>query len=206
MKRTALCLSLMTALSVSGLLPSAQAKVTSPNNAPIAEIVDEKIGNKTFAVSRMTVNARPEHVWAVLTDYSNAPEVFENLKKCEVLEDKGNSKVVRHVIHPSGFPGTFDYTIEIKEVAPKMMEWHRIRGAFKEVDGYWKLESVNGGRGTHVTYSAYINGGFFLPQPLIREQIRDDIPGVMSALKTKAERAATQQIARQVDSGRSRND
>lgn len=65
-------------------------------------------------------------------------------------------------------------------------------GAFKEVDGYWKLEPIEGGHSTLVTYSAYVNGGFFMPQPLVKRQCKIDMPQIMSTLRSEAE---TPQIA-----------
>lgn len=152
-------------------------------------ITEEIINGKKFSVTRLIVRAKPEAVWQVLTDYANAPKVFPQLKKCQVLEDHGTTKHIKHQIAPSGMPGTYEYIVEVKEVAPKTMEWHRISGSFKEVDGYWKLEPLEGGHSTQVTYSAYVNGGLFLPQPLVRHQIHQDMPGIMSCLKAQSEGA-----------------
>jgi Polyketide cyclase / dehydrase and lipid transport len=67
------------------------------------------------------------------------------------------------------------------------MEWHRISGDFKEVDGFWKLEPTELGRCTMVTYASHVNGGFFMPQLLIKRQLRNDMPTALTALKNKAE-------------------
>src|SRR5262249_40769339 len=101
---------------------------------------EEVIGKKTFEVARVQVKARPEKIWQILTDYNKAPVIFENLKKCEILKNDGSTKTVRHVIHPSGYPGTFNYILEVREIAPRTLEWHRLSGDFKEVDGFWRLE------------------------------------------------------------------
>ncbi|MBI4533494.1 MAG: SRPBCC family protein [Candidatus Melainabacteria bacterium] len=178
------------------------AKGRAQNAATTFEIVEQAIGGKIFSVSRMVVRARPEQVWQVLTDYDNASLVFPNLRKCQVVQDKGATKIVCHEVQPSGVPGTFKYVLEIKEIAPRMLEWHRVKGDFRDVDGLWKLEPSDGGRCTLVTYAAYVNGGLFMPQPLIRRQFRIDIPGVMAALKLKTETSVAQ-IARRVDATKS---
>jgi ribosome-associated toxin RatA of RatAB toxin-antitoxin module len=167
------------------------------------DLSEEEIGKKVFEVCRIQVKASPDKVWKVLTDYRNSPNVFPTMKKCEILKDKGNGvKVMRQIIHPVGCPGTFDYVVEVTGVAPKTLEWHRISGSFKEVDTYWKLEPVDGGRSTNVTYSSYINGGILLPSFLIRGQMKDDLPSVLTALKTTSEGAATSQIANRPENGR----
>jgi ribosome-associated toxin RatA of RatAB toxin-antitoxin module len=163
------------------------APVWAKNNSSASGVTEEIINGKQFCVSHATVNARPEIVWRILTDYANAPRVFPQLKKCQIVEDRGGTKLLRHQVAPSGLPGTYEYVVEVKESAPKSLEWHRVSGSFKEVDGFWKLEPLDGGRSTEVTYSAYVNGGLFIPPPLIRRQFRIDMPGIMASLKSQSE-------------------
>ena len=157
------------------------------------QVTEEQIDHKPYQVTRVLVKTRPEQVWQVLTDYNSAPSIFPTLKKCHVVSDKGQTKVIHYQIRPSGSFTSFEYDLEMKETPHKMVEWHRIAGDFKAVDGYWKLEPVDCGRSTVVTYATYCNGGMFLPQALIRRQSRIDLPQVMSALKAHAE--TTTQIA-----------
>jgi hypothetical protein len=83
------------------------------------------------------------------------------------------------------------------------MEWHRLSGDFKAVDGFWKLESLNDGRDTSVTYSSFVNGGFFIPQVLIKKQFRVEMPVVLSNLKNESEtKSDSIRIARKTDSSR----
>lgn len=161
-------------------------KVAMTSPAAIS-VVEEKIGERTYQVSRVLVKAKPEHVWQILADYDNAQFIFPCLKKCKVVKDRGRSKLVEHEICPKGIPGSFDYILEIKEVVNKRQDWHRVSGDFSEVEGFWKLDATEDGTSTLVTYASYVNGGLFIPQPLIKRQVRIDIPAVMNALKTHAE-------------------
>lgn len=173
------------------VMASAPAAAKSVDAGP-QKVTEEVINGKSFCVIKESIKARPEAVWQILTDYANATKVFPQLKKCHVVADHGSTKVLKHTVAPSGVPGTYEYTIELKESAPKALEWHRMSGAFKEVDGYWKLEPIEGGHSTLVTYSAYVNGGFFMPQPLVKRQCKIDMPQIMSTLRSEAE---TPQIA-----------
>jgi len=159
------------------------------------ECSEELMHGKTYTVSKATVKAPPEKVWQILTDYDNASRVFPQMKKCKLMQDHGHTKIVKHVISPSGLPGSYEYTVEVKETAPTAMEWHRVSGAFKQVDGYWKLEPLDGGRTTLVTYASHVDGGMFIPQALIRRQCKIDMPGVLSTLKAQSESQTNVQIA-----------
>ncbi len=187
-----LSLAFMSVIALNTYVPTAlPAASAAEQQAQTIEVCEEKIGGKCYQVSKVLVHVKPEHVWNLLTDYENAPNIFPCLKKCKLVKDKGTTKLVEHTIKPSGVPSTFDYIIEVKETVNRLYEWHRVSGDFREVDGYWKLDPLNDGNSTMVTYASYVNGGIFLPAPLIKRQVRTDIPGVMSALKSHAETSRT---------------
>ncbi|MBY0548023.1 MAG: SRPBCC family protein [Candidatus Obscuribacterales bacterium] len=183
-------------ISASSTAAYASEKSTQPSHASAQAhhpaVTEEKIGNRTYQVTRINVHAHPDHVWHVLSDYENAHAIFPCLKKCKVLHDRGNIKEVEQQIKPSGVPSTFTYVLEITETPGKLQQWRRLRGDFTEVEGFWKLEPAEDGT-TLVTYASYVNGGFFMPQALIKRQTRADFPGVIAALKHQSE--STRHIA-----------
>jgi ribosome-associated toxin RatA of RatAB toxin-antitoxin module len=151
-------------------------------------IVEETIGDRPYEISKVLVKARPEQVWQIITDYAGAPNIFATLKKCQVMVDHGSTKIVRYQMKPTGLMTCFEYDLEVKEQPHRMIEWKRVSGDFKDVEGYWKLEPVDCGRSTVVTYASHVNGGIFMPQVLIRRQSHIDLPQVMTALKSHSER------------------
>lgn len=163
-------------------------KVSDTTEEP--SVTETRQGSRTFAVGKVLVNARAEQIWKILTDYNNAPEVFSNLQKCEVVEDKGRNKLVRQCVHPKGTPLNLDYIVEIKETAPVLMEWHRKSGALKEVAGSWKLEPIENDGSTKVTYSIYLDGGILLPAWLLRGQSKSYLPELLKAIKQASEKNA----------------
>lgn len=195
MKRVRGSVSLNLVAAIGVLFFSAPSSLSSPtyvlDKNPISSqsvaVHEEKIGGKTYQVSRVHVKAKPEQVWQLLADYDNAQYIFPCLKKCRLVKDRGRSKLVEQEISPKGVPGSFAYVLEIKETVNKRQEWHRISGDFHEVDGFWQLDQTDDGAGTLVTYASYVNGGFFIPQALIKRQVRIDIPSVMATLKAHVE-------------------
>lgn len=182
-----LLLALALIVSMQSTYQSAIAKAAAKKTDGITESGDEVRDGKLFFVSKLLVKAKAERVWQVLTDYTHASHIFPVLQQCEILEDHGPTKIAKHVIAPSGLPCTYEYVLRIHETAPLAMEWHRISGDFKEVDGYWKLEPVEAGRSTMVTYASHVTGGVLEPQFLIRRQFHIDAPMSLLALKNKAE-------------------
>jgi ribosome-associated toxin RatA of RatAB toxin-antitoxin module len=192
-KRKLLSVALVvSAFASSGMLEGQPASAKADHGADVS-VAEEHVNHKPYQVVRTTVKAKPEQVWQVLTDYTSAPKIFPTLRKCHVLSESGNTKRVHYQIHPTGSISKFQYELELRETPHKSIEWRRLSGDFKEVDGYWRLEPADGGRSTVVTYASHVNGGMFLPQALIKRQVRIDLPQVMTALKSHAE--TTTQIA-----------
>ena len=182
-----LSVALLSVIAVNSYIPVTLLPALSAESSPPSVVSEEKIGERSYQVARVLVHVKPEHVWRIITDYENAPDVFPCLKKCKLVKDKGATKLIEHQIRPTGMPGTFNYVIEVKEVVNRFYEFHRVSGDFREVEGFWKLEPSSDGNSTMVTYASYVNGGIFLPAPLIKRQARIDMPGVLAALKTHAE-------------------
>ena len=150
-------------------------------------VVEENVGGKTFSVSRAVVHASSGSGLASTQRLQRRTGSISDAKEVPGRGGPWHPKLVKHRVAPSGLVGQFEYTVEVKEYAPKSLEWHRVAGDFKEVDGYWRLEPLDGGRSTLVTYSSHVNGGMFMPQMLIKRQSRIDMPSVMSSLRHQAE-------------------
>lgn len=191
------------ALLPTAVLPAQEPKTEGPS-AEIPEVVapppvvaepstaiehfEEKKGKNTFLVARTTIKASPEDVFEILTDYSKVDAIFDNLTRCEVVEDLGSAKRVAFTAKSLGGLWKFDYVLELKETAPFLIEWHRVSGAFKVNEGYWKLEPVQGGKYTQVTYSKFVDGGLLLPQKLVQKELKAVAPAVLKNLRTAAEK------------------
>ncbi len=144
----------------------------------------EKRGDRDYVVGTILIEAEPESIWEVLVDYPNAPEVFKNLKSCEVVGQKGKAKLVRQLVN-TGSPIKFDYTVALVEKKPYSIEWAKDSGSLKEVTGTWQLEPIESGQKTRVTYSIFIDGGIFLPPWLLTPQLKGYLPVVLDSLRDK---------------------
>jgi ribosome-associated toxin RatA of RatAB toxin-antitoxin module len=154
-------------------------------NRPSVKI--EKRGERSYVVGTILIDAEPEAIWDVLVDYPHAPEVFTNLKSCEVVGQKGEAKLIRQLVN-TGSPFKFDYTVALVEQKPYLIEWERESGSLKEVTGKWQLEPLETRTQTKVTYSIFIDGGIFLPPWLLTQQLKDYLPTVLGALRDKVSR------------------
>lgn len=190
--RPALALLILVAflLGATAIFPPALADQQTESSNETCMIAERTVGKKTFEIASLVVNASPDRVYTVLTDYQNAVRIFPGLKMCQVVESHGVSKCVSYKIEPGGSLGALEYQVEVRETRPGLIEWHRVGGCLREMEGSWKLEPANGGRSTIVTYAAHVNVGLFIPQFVTNRHVRAGMPGIMNALKTQAEGTA----------------
>lgn len=176
------------AIFVSSTVGSPQAAFAGSNQPAVESYsaAEEQIGPRIYQVSRVVVNAAPEQVQDVITDYEHTAKVFDNVTKCKVTREVGDTKEVAFTVKTLGSLMTCDYVLEIKST-PGRIEWKRLSGAFKANEGFWKFEPTNGGRATLVTYAKFIDGGMLAPRFMVNREIRNSMPVIMSNLKNTAE-------------------
>lgn len=173
--------------SISGALPTPAHAATKLTVSGL-ETSEEMMNGHKHQVAKLVINASPAAVQSVLTDYDRTTAMFSNVKRCKVVEDNGAEKKVAFVAAAPGNLWTFDYVLSVKE-SPNYIEWRRVSGAFKKNEGFWKLEPLDGGRSTKVTYAKFIDGGL-LPQAFVVKELRASMPEVMKNLKASAEQHA----------------
>lgn len=155
---------------------------------------EEVVDGKTFHIGKTIVNASPEQVFDVLTDYANATKLFDNLKKSSVVASRADENTTDVSFSLKGLASiwNFDYVLRMKETFPSRIDFHRLSGAFKANEGYWKIEPLDAsGKRTLVTYSKYVDGGM-IPQSMVNKQVKEAMPTVMANVKSHAEARAIQ--------------
>ncbi|HEY9733991.1 MAG TPA: SRPBCC family protein [Drouetiella sp.] len=165
---------------------SASAAAPQAPQAESYSACEEQIGPRVYQVSRVVINAAPNQVQDVITDYDHTEKVFDNVSKCKVMKEDGDVKQVAFTVKTLGSLMSCDYVLEIKST-PGRIEWKRVSGAFKANEGFWKFEPTNGGRATLVTYAKFIDGGMFAPKFIVNREIRNSMPVIMANLKSTAE-------------------
>jgi ribosome-associated toxin RatA of RatAB toxin-antitoxin module len=173
--------------SGSAVMEAVDCKITE--SASVAKLDDKTADGKPYQITSAIVNASPEEVFALLTDYKKSGLLFKNLTKSEVVSRDEDSKTSQVAFSLRGIMNiwSFDYVLSIKENFPSSIEFHRLSGAFKRNEGYWKLTSLDGGRRTEVVYGKYIDSGLMVPPQIVEKQVRESTASVVQNLKKVAE-------------------
>lgn len=181
-----------TLMSFTPFLPVSAESASRPTKPvamamPLSTVIhsEKEVGKKTFVVSKVVIDAPPQKLFNIVTDYANALKYFSNLTACEVLGVKDGVKTVRFGARANGLM-KLDYVLSIDQSKPGRIEWNRVSGSFKANEGYWEFEPVEGGKATLVTYAKYVDAGFFAPKMFVHKTLRDTAENIFSDLKRSA--------------------
>lgn len=157
-------------------------------------IIVDKSGDepKGKVGAAILINAPAEQVWNVLVDCHNAPDFVPGLKNCRVLYSEGDTETIEHQVKFSWLIPEVTYIFRANYQMHKRIEFKRIGGDLKELEGNWVLESTGEGSQTIVVYSVYLDPGFFIPQWLVRFTLQGDLPKLMKSIRDQVSKVYLQ--------------
>ncbi|PTS89078.1 MULTISPECIES: SRPBCC family protein [unclassified Caulobacter] len=185
----ALAVGLGPAAAAFDLTPRAQAALA--RGEAYADVSPDPDGISGHVRGVIDIDAPPEQVWKVMTDCATAGKLITNLASCRVTsgDQKRGWDVREHVTRRNlVFPGLrivfrSDYE-PVSRIRFKLVE-----GDLKAQQGEWRLQALNGGRGTRVFYDNRLAVDWPVPRSLIREALRKDVPKVLVNLRRACEGA-----------------
>jgi ribosome-associated toxin RatA of RatAB toxin-antitoxin module len=134
----------------------------------------------------IVINAPPEKLFDVITQYERYPEFLSEVKKIRVLDRKENSVKVQYEVD---VVKTIRYTILVTEERPKRMSWTFVEGeVMKDNKGSWVLEPDGQGR-TKATYTVELALGPLVPKAIVNALTETSLPKMLDAFKRRAEGA-----------------
>ncbi|HEV2227570.1 MAG TPA: SRPBCC family protein [Steroidobacteraceae bacterium] len=136
------------------------------------------------------IRARPEAIWAVITDCREALRFVPGLKHCRRVDSApdGRWADVEQEIHYSWFLPTVDNVLRADCDRPRRIDFHRVSGDLKQEEGSWLLTPTPDGSATVVEYEMYLDPGFWIPQWLVTRTLRKDVPAALAGLRERVER------------------
>lgn len=135
----------------------------------------------------LTIDAPPEHVWALATDFEHYPTWARDVKEAVVRasDDEGRATEVEYRASALGRSTHYTLAYDYSE-APKALSWRIVRGdIMRTIDGAYRF-SPNGTGGTDVTYDLSIE--LVVPLPgFVKRRAEVRILNTIKELKELAE-------------------
>jgi ribosome-associated toxin RatA of RatAB toxin-antitoxin module len=136
------------------------------------------------ARKKFTIDATPEEVYAVLTDLEAYPSIFSDCTGVLVLDKEDDSWVMEQTVK---IIKEFTYTLALKGVPNRSLEWKQVEGPFKTDEGGWYLTELPDGR-TEVEYRIKMEFGIPVPRSILSTILEKNLPSMFEELKTEVKR------------------
>ena len=146
-------------------------------------------GSRGRVRAAVLIEARPEAIWAVITDCREAVKFVPGLRLCRRVDGAPDGRWVNieQEIDYSWFLRTVHNVLRADCDPPRRIDFHRVSGDLKQEEGSWLLTPTPGGSATVVEYEMYLDPGFWIPQWLINRTLRKDVPGALAGLREHVE-------------------
>jgi ribosome-associated toxin RatA of RatAB toxin-antitoxin module len=144
------------------------------------------------ASATVRIRARPEVVWSLITNCTEALKLVPGLVGCDVLETAPDSswQRIRQVVDYSWYVRKLTYEVIMRPDKPANVSIERVSGDLRSLKASWSLKSD--GDYTVAHYAIDLAPGFWVPQWLVRVALRRDLPKMLRALRTRAEFVAAE--------------
>ncbi len=133
------------------------------------------------------IDASPELVMSVITDFAAYPQFLPEMKNSKIIREDNDEWDVRFAVR---VVRDFSYTLRLKKRGPLLLDWKLVEGTFKVNDGSWVLTAVDDGAKTDAVYSIDLQLGMFVPGNILRTLVERSLPDTVSRFKAEAERRA----------------
>ncbi|MCW5822530.1 MAG: hypothetical protein KIT34_06980 [Cyanobacteria bacterium TGS_CYA1] len=147
------------------------------------------IGETKFVTGRMIINQPPEKIWPIMVNpYEFKGTISPRMTDLSVIVDQANTstlKVNMDVMFPIP-PITYivKSKYEHSALGGKIDFW-RIGGTLKDFRGQWIMIPREHGTKTELAYSMYLDPGFYVPQWIVRQGVKAELPKTLEALRSR---------------------
>lgn len=137
------------------------------------------------ATHSVEIDAPPEAVYAVITDFARYPNFVPNQSSATVLSTDGHHWQVEFELSVAK---RLRYVLDLVGTPDEAVRWSLVSGdMMKEMNGGWRLEALPDGR-TRAHYEIDVALKGFVPRSISKALIERTLPANLAAFKSEAER------------------
>jgi coenzyme Q-binding protein COQ10 len=136
------------------------------------------------ATRSIVIDAPPERVFDVVSDYEKYPEFLSEVKSIRTSGRQGNQVDIHYEVDVMK---RIRYTLRMTEDKPQGVKWTFVEGeVMKDNTGGWVLEALPDGK-TKATYTVDVALGLLVPKALVTAMVESSLPKMLEAFKKRVE-------------------
>jgi hypothetical protein len=145
----------------------------------------KEVGSSKFVTGTVLIAEPPERVWPIMVNpFEFQGKISPRMKEVEVVTDQADLSVLKVTLDVILIPH-FTYVVESKYENGARVDFKRLGGVLKDFKGAWEVAPACGGTKTALTYSMYVDPGFPVPQWIVREGVKVELPRTLIALRKR---------------------
>lgn len=153
------------------------------------DVTKDPAGADALVVGTVEINAPPAKVWKLLTDCAAIRRMTPSTRVCSITgrDPAGRWDVREQVIKVPLEPDM--RTVLRSELSPeRQITFRQVEGDMKLMEGEWRLEALNGGAATRVSYRLRLTPACGAPM-LVRSFLRRESAQGLANLRTESEKS-----------------
>jgi ribosome-associated toxin RatA of RatAB toxin-antitoxin module len=155
------------------------------SGAVLVDVKQADEPSKRMVDATILIDAPAESIWQIMVNCHEIPAFVPGVKACQVLAAGENWEIIRHEVKWIWFLPRLSYVFRAVYQPNRQIDFVKIEGDLREMKGTWRLSSLNGTGQTIVRLSVYLDPGFFVPQWVVRQSLKVDLPAVLTALRAE---------------------
>lgn len=187
-KRTFALLSVTACLAMQSVPPPAFARLEDRNAVSKDDVAvsHSKQGDIEFVVASIHIDQPPDRVWPILANpFEFEQTISPKFHTTKVLVDRPDESLLECKVDVGFLLPPINYTVFSSYAPCKRITFKSTAGDLKDFEGSWSVQAAEDGKSSDVTYSMYVNPGIPVPQWLVRQGIRMELPHTLRALRDR---------------------
>ncbi len=155
------------------------------------------VGNTRYVTGTILIDHPPDQVWPVMVNpFEFQGKISPRMKTVDVMLDKEDESIMKVTLDIGIFIPNFTYTVDSKYTRKDgLISFKRLGGTLKDFSGTWEMKPSDNGSKTELTYTMFVDPGFFVPQWIMREGVKVELPTTLTALRKRLDNVYLHQNA-----------
>ena len=153
-------------------------------------VVDQKVDGETkYVVGRVLINHPPDQVWPIMTNpYEYEGKICPRMKELHIIQDRDRSSLMSVRLDCGFFLPDVQYVVASKYEPNNRIDFQRVSGTIRDFKGCWEIHPLaQDPTKTELSYTLYIDPGFFVPQWVVREGVKGELPRTLISLRKRVD-------------------
>jgi ribosome-associated toxin RatA of RatAB toxin-antitoxin module len=157
-------------------------------------ITHKKDGKIQYVVGKIKIPHDADAVWMVLANpFEFEQKISPRFKTVQIITDKPDVSVLKCQVDAGFLLPPVHYTVESRYSNHRRIDFRSVAGDLKDFRGSWEIEPADGGETCYVTYSMYVEPNLPVPQWLVRQGIKIELPHTLNELRARVAKLVTRQ-------------